>query len=189
MKLKRTVALLTTSALMLSALCTSAFATNVAAAGDATTPVTVKAEATTFNVTVPAGIPLAIKADGSVVTPSDIKITNNSGGPVKVTKIAMQHGAWNLTDYNGGNRSKLAAEGVDTKKLGLSLTANTNQVVTSKDGDQEPTMDSTKWVINGKDSETHELPIAVGAIASAVSTAISTEVTAANVVFTIGWNT
>lgn len=189
MKLKRTAALLTTSALMLSALCTSAFATNVTAAGDATTPVKVTAEATTFNVTVPAGIPLTVKADGSVVVPTNIKIENNSGGPVKVTKISMQNGAWNLTDYNGGDRSKLAAEGVDTKKLGLSLTANTNQVATSKDGDQEPTMDSTKWVINGKDSATHELPITVGAIASAVSAAIENDVNAANVVFTIGWNT
>lgn len=189
MKLKRTAALLSASALMVSALCTSAFATNVAAAGDATTPVTVAAEATTFSVTVPASIPLSVKADGSVVVPDNIKIENNSGGPVKVTKISMQNSAWTLTDYNGGNRTKLAAEGVDSKKLGLSLTANTNQVATSKDGDQEPTMDSSKWVINGKDSATHELPITVGAIASAVSTEITDGVTAANVVFTIGWNT
>lgn len=167
---------------------------NVTTATDATiinnssAPVTLTAAASTFNVTVPTSIPLVVGADSKVTSPSDVKIINNSAGPVKVTAIAMNDGVWTMTDYNGGDRSKLAAEKVGSNKLGLSLTAGGNTVASSKNGSQSPAIDSTKWRITGKNTGNNGLPITVGAIASAVSTKIENAVTAANVVFTVAWD-
>lgn len=156
--------------------------------GTGSTPVTLTAAASTFNVTVPTSIPLVVGADSKVTSPSDVKIINNSAGPVKVTAIAMNDGMWTMTDYNGGDRSKLAAEKVGSNKLGLSLTAGGNTVASSMNGSQSPAIDSTKWRITGKNTGNNELPITVGAIASAVSTKIENAVTAANVVFTVAWD-
>ena len=189
MKLKRTASLLMSSALIASALDMSAFAANdVSAPGAGTTPVTVTAEASTFNVTVPTGIPLAVKADGSVTVPENVEIINNSSGPVKVTSVAMNNSAWSMTDYNGGSRAKIAAEKVGSKKLGLSLTAKNEAEASNKDGNQ--TFSPTKWLMQGKDGGTAnaKLQITVGAIATANDAAISEPVTAANVIFTLAWD-
>ena len=160
----------------------------ISSPGTGSTPVTLTAAASTFNVTVPTSIPLVVGADSKVTSPSDVKIINNSAGPVKVTAIAMNDGVWTMTDYNGGNRSKIAAEKVGSNKLGLSLTAGGNTVASSKSGSQSPAIDSTKWRITGKNTGNNDLPITVGAIASAVSTKIENAVTAANVVFTVAWD-
>lgn len=160
----------------------------ISSPGTGSTPVTLTAAASTFNIIVPTSIPLVVGADSKVTSPSDVKIINNSAGPVKVTAIAMNDGAWTITDYNGGDRSKLAAEKVGSNKLGLSLTAGGNTVASSKNGSQSPAIDSTKWRITGKNTGNNGLPITVGAIASAVSTKIENAVTAANVVFTVAWD-
>lgn len=189
MKLKRTASLLMSSALIASALGMSAFAANdVSAPGAGTTPVTVTAEASTFNVTVPTAIPLAVKANGTVTVPENVEIINNSSGPVKVTSVAMNNSAWSMTDYNGGDRAKLAAAKVGSKKLGLSLTAKNEAEASNKDGNQ--TFSPTKWLMQGKDGGTAnaKLPITVGAIATANDTAISVAETAANVIFTLAWD-
>ena len=160
----------------------------ISSPGTGSTPVTLTAAASTFNVTVPTSIPLVVGADSKVTSPSDVKIINNSAGPVKVTAIVMNDGVWTMADYNGGDRSKLAAEKVGSNKLGLSLTAGGNTAASSKDGSQSPAIDSTKWRITGKNTGNNELPITVGAVASAVSTKIENAVTAANVVFTVAWD-
>lgn len=189
MKLKRTASLLMSSALIASALGMSAFAANdVSAPGAGTTPVTLKAEASTFNVTVPTSIPLEVTADGQVKAPTKVEIVNNSSGPVKVTSVAMKNSAWSMTDYNGGSRTKIAAEKVGSKKLGLSLTAKTEAMASKTDGDQ--TLTPSQWLMQGKDGGTDnaKLSITVGAIATANDTAVSEE-TAANVIFTLAWDT
>lgn len=189
MKLKRTASLLMSSALIASALGMSAFAANdVSAPGAGTTPVTVTAEASTFNVTVPTAIPLAVKADGTVTVPENVEIINNSSGPVKVTSVAMNNSAWSMTDYNGGSRAKIAAEKVGSKKLGLSLTAKGEEEASKTDGNQ--TLTPSQWLMQGKDGGTAnaKLPITVGAIATANDTAISVAETAANVIFTLAWD-
>ena len=160
----------------------------ISSPGTGSTPVTLTAAASIFNVTVPTSIPLVVGADSKVTSPSDVKIINNSAGPVQVTAIAMNDGVWTMTDYNGGDRSKLAAEKVGSNKLGLSLTAGGNTVASSKNGSQSPAIDSTKWRITGKNTGNNDLPITVGEIASAVSTKIENAVTAANVVFTVAWD-
>ena len=190
MKLKRTASLLMSSALIASALGVSAFAANdVSAPGAGTTPVTVTAEASTFNVTVPTASPLAVKADGTVTRPSNVEIINNSSGPVKVTSVAMNNSAWSMTDYNGGSRTKIAAEKVGSKKLGLSLTAKGEETASNTDGNQS--FAPSQWLMQGKDggADNAKLPITVGAIATANDTAISVAETAANVIFTLAWDT
>lgn len=189
MKLKRTASLLMSSALIASALGMSAFAANdVSAPGAGTTPVTVTAEASTFNVTVPTAIPLTVKADGTVTVPENVEIINNSSGPVKVTSVAMNNSAWSMTDYNGGDRAKIAAEKVGSKKLGLSLTAKGEKEASNTDGNQS--FAPSQWLMQGKDggADNAKLPITVGAIATANDTAISVAETAANVIFTLAWD-
>lgn len=190
MKLKRTASLLMSSALIASALGMSAFAADspVTAPGTGTTPVTLTADASTFNVTVPTAIPLKVTADGQVTVPTNVEIVNNSSGPVKVTNVAMNNSAWTMTDYNGGDRAKLAAAKVGSKMLGLSLTAKNETEASNKDGNQ--TFSPTKWLMQGKDGGTAnaKLPITVGAIATASDAEISEAVTAANVIFTLAWD-
>ena len=158
-----------------------------ASGGTATTPVQLTAEATTFDVTVPTGIAIQVNADGTVTCPaaSAVKITNNSAGAVKVTNIAMNNGTWSLVSYNGGSRAALAAEKVDAKKLGFQLSVTGDTAATATDGSQTLTHDVGKWIIDPNE----DLEITTAAIATAVSSAISEAETAANVVFTIGWNT
>ena len=118
-----------------------------------------------------------------------MKIVNHSPAPIKVTEISVKNGAWTLADYNGGSRSKLAKEKVNAKKLGLQLTANGNAAATSTDGNQQLSIDSSKWTIAGTGTDSSELPIAVSAIATAVSSGISAAQTAASVIFTVAWDT
>lgn len=162
----------------------------VTAPGNGETPVTITAEATTFSVTVPTAIPLTVKADGNVEVPTGLKIVNESAGKVKVSAITATDGTWTLVDYNNGDRANLAKDKVDAKKLGLSLTAGGN-AVTSTGSSALTAVDSAKWVMEGKGTgTTNELPITVGAIATAVSQAQTFDDAnaAAKVVFTLAWD-
>lgn len=190
MKFKKTPMFLS-MALAASLMSVPAMAADIGTAnGTGETPVTITAEATTFNVTVPTSIPLTVKADGTVGVPTGLKIVNNSAGKVKVTAVTAENGTWTLADYNGGKRDKLASEKVNAKKLGLSLSAGNAAVTTGENGALSK-VDSTKWVMDGKDSGKNELPITVGAIATAVSEAktFADADAAAKVIFTIGWDT
>lgn len=160
------------------------------AGGTGNTPVELTAAATTFSVIVPTSIAINVNADGTVTCPSAdaVKIVNNSAGPVKVTQIDMNNGTWSLVSYNGGDRTTMAAAGVDSKKLGFQMTANTDVVATATDGNQTLTHTVDKWIIGGKDSGANELTIATAAIATAVSTAITEAESAATIVFTLAWN-
>ena len=190
MKFKKTPMFLS-MALAASLMAVPAMAADVdTAGGTGETPVTIEAQATTFNVTVPTSIPLTVKADGTVGVPTDLKIVNNSAGKVKVSAVAAQDGTWTLADYNGGTRDKLASEKVDAKKLGLQLTAAGSSITTTGTN-AISAVDSTKWVMDGQDSGKNELPITVGAIATAVSKAetFADANAAAKVIFTIAWDT
>ena len=155
--------------------------------GTGATPVQLTAAATTFDVTVPTSIAITVNADGTVTCPSAfaVKIHNASAGAVKVSNIAMNNGTWTLASYNGGSRDLLAQEKVNAKKLGFQLSVSGDTAATATDGNQTLTHDASKWVINPNS----DLEITTAAIATAVSEAISAAENAAEVVFTIGWNT
>lgn len=178
-------------ALAASMMAAPAMAADVSAAGGTgETPVTIEALATTFSVTVPTDIALTVKADGTVTVPTNVEIVNNSAGRVKVSSVKAEDGTWTLADYNNGNRANLAKEKVDAKKLGLQLTGGGAAIATSGSS-AIGTVDSTKWVMNGKDSGDNKLPITVGAIATAVSNAetFDSSNAAAKIVFTVAWDT
>lgn len=177
-------------ALAASLMAVPAQAAVTTAGGTGETPVTIEAVATTFSVTVPTAIPLTVKADGNVEVPTGLKIVNESAGKVKVSAITATDGTWTLVDYNNGDRANLAKDKVDTKKLGLSLTAG-GSAVTSTGSSALTTVDSAKWVMEGKGTgTTNELPITVGAIATAVSqgATFDGDQAAAKVVFTLAWD-
>lgn len=189
MKTRSRIASLALAFCLMCGLALPAFAaTDISASGGTgTTPVTLTAAATTFDVTVPTGIAITVNADATVTCPSAsaVKITNNSAGAVKVSGISMSEGTWHLASYNGGDRSALASEAVDAKKLGFQLAVTGDTAATAQAGDQTLTHNASKWVIDPGES----LNITTAAIATAVSSAITQGETAANVVFTIGWNT
>lgn len=146
----------------------------------ATTTVTLTADAATFNVTVPTSIAIRVNADGSVTCPTDVKITNNSTAAVKVSAIEMRKGTWSLVPFT----TDMAAERVDAKKLGFSMTAGGNTVKTTSSADSQ-TLSHTaaNWTIE----KSANLPIQCSAVASAVSSATSTPATAASIIFTLAW--
>ena len=175
--MKRKILSLLLAALMCCSLCPSAFA------DDKTIPVKLTADEPTLSVTLPTSIPMQLKADGTVVCPTDLKIINNSSGPVEVSAITVNETDWGLTDYNGGSRSALSAVSIGSKKIGICFTARGNAAATDKDGTQNLSYTKNRWVIAGGNSS---MPINCGAIASASKGNETTVV--GSVVFTIGWS-
>ncbi|MCF2617513.1 hypothetical protein JQM68_09925, partial [Oscillibacter valericigenes] len=91
--------------------------------------------------------------------------------------------AWSIVSFNGGNRSSLASEKVNSNKLGLALTPDGGtQVATSTTGNQNLTLKDGEWVIPAGGN----LPFECAGIATAVSASAS-NVEAAKVVFTLAW--
>ena len=175
--MKRKILSLLLAALMICSLCPSAFAE------DRNVAVKLTADEPTLSVTLPTSIPMQLKANGTVVCPTDLKIINNSAGPVEVSAITVNETDWGLTDYNGGSRSLLSAMSIGSKKIGICFTARGNAAATDKDGSQNLSYTKTRWVIAGGSSV---LPIDCAAIASASKNNETT--TMGSVVFTIGWS-
>ena len=88
---------------------------------------------TRMSVTVPTALPMAMSDDGTVVTATDCKITNNSYGAVRVASVSISAAeGWNLTAF--GDKASLAGEKVDSNKLGFALSIGGGaQVATSTD--------------------------------------------------------
>lgn len=177
--MKKTIVTLTLSAAMLLGITTSAMAANVTTdGGTGETAVTLTAEAATFNVTVPTSIPLHINADGTVTCPNNIVITSASSAPVRVTNMAINNGDWTVVDYDTAN---MASEQVGSNKLALSFTAGGSTVKTTG----TPNLGDPNW--GSIAAKTGSQLITIDAKASAVSSAISAEQSAATVTFTVGW--
>jgi hypothetical protein len=159
------------SALMLSSLLASSFAaTSTTVDGSSDVPVTLQTEAPTFSVTVPTSLPLSMKADGSVVTATDCKITNSSSGPVKVTNVDISGtNGWSKLEYN----TEFKNIQVDSTSFAMTM----NEV--------ESDIADTFSTINTNSDEVFTYAAKV----APQSTAISTDTTIATVVFTIGWDT
>ena len=67
--------------------------------GSDTTRVELRADAATFKVTVPTVLPYNVAADGTVRVATDVKISNLSNGPVKVTDVtAKTLNTWELVE-------------------------------------------------------------------------------------------
>ena len=67
--------------------------------------------ATKMNVTIPTILPIAVGTDGTVTTATDIRITNNSFGAVKVDNVKVEAGAgWKLTAFGSKENTIEAME-------------------------------------------------------------------------------
>ena len=76
--------------------------------------------ATKMNVTIPTILPIAVGTDGTVTTATDIRITNNSFGAVKVDNVKVEAGTgWKLTAF--GSKDSLAKVKVDSNMIGFKL--------------------------------------------------------------------
>ena len=166
------------------ALAAPAAAAEVGTSGNTgSVPVTITAAATTFSVTVPTSIPLNVDANAAVTCATNLSIQNGSAGPVEVTGISVQNNVWSIVGFNGGNRSSLASEKVNSNKLGLALKpSGGSQIATSTNGTQSLSVDSDEWVVSAGGS----LSFQCSGIATAVSTSAS-NVEAAKVLFTLAW--
>ena len=145
---------------------------------------------TRMSVTVPTALPMAMSDDGTVVTATDCKITNNSYGAVRVASVSISAAeGWNLTAF--GDKASLAGEKVDSNKLGFALSIGGGaQVATSTD---EATQSLITAPIEGcymtgvGDSSRNSVAIDYDAIVTPLSGAVE-GANVANVVFVIEWD-
>ena len=145
---------------------------------------------TRMSVTVPTALPMAMSDDGTVVTATDCKITNNSYGAVRVASVSISAAeGWNLTAF--GDKASLAGEKVDSNKLGFAMSIGGGaQVATSTD---EATQSLITAPIAGcymtgvGDSSRNSVAIDYNAIVTPLSSAVE-GANVANVVFVIEWD-
>ena len=145
---------------------------------------------TRMSVTVPTALPMAMSDDGTVVTATDCKITNNSYGAVRVRSVSISAASgWNLTVF--GDKASLAGEKVDSNKLGFALSIGGGaQVATSTD---EATQSLITAPIEGcymtgvGDSSRNSVGVDYEAIVTPLSSAVE-GANVANVVFVIEWD-
>lgn len=145
---------------------------------------------TRMSVTVPTALPMAMSDDGTVVTATDCKITNNSYGAVRVASVSISAASgWNLTAF--GDKASLAGEKVDSNKLGFALSIGGGaQVATASD---EATQSLITAPIEGcymtgvGDSSRNSVAIDYNAIVTPLSSAVE-GANVANVVFVIEWD-
>lgn len=145
---------------------------------------------TRMSVTVPTALPMAMSDDGTVVTATDCKITNNSYGAVRVASVSISAAeGWNLTAF--GDKASLAGEKVDSNKLGFAMSIGGGaQVATSTD---EATQSLITAPIEGcymtgvGDSSRNSVAIDYDAIVTPLSGAVE-GANVANVVFVIEWD-
>lgn len=145
---------------------------------------------TRMSVTVPTALPMAMSDDGTVVTATDCKITNNSYGAVRVASVSISAAeGWNLTAF--GDKASLAGEKVDSNKLGFAMSIGGGaQVATASD---EATQSLITAPIEGcymtgvGDSSRNSVAIDYDAIVTPLSSTVE-GANVANVVFVIEWD-
>ena len=183
------------------AMMTIASASNEATAsgGSATSQVTLSSTAdgsldgdpaaTAMSVTVPTVLPIAVGTDGSVTTADSARITNNSYGAVKVSKVEITaQGGWKLADFT----TDMAKEKVDSDLFGFSLTVGGGAACTT-DGSNESAQTLLAAAAEGcymtgaGDAAGSSVAVAYDAIVSPVSEAV-TNTAIASVVFTVEWD-
>lgn len=167
--------------MMTAAMPMAAFAGNIdTSGGTGSATVNLDVEAPTFSVTVPTALPINVSADGDVTTSSDVKIVNNSHGPVIVTNVALT-GKNDWTVVEAGK--DMSGVKVNAKEFGMTI----NGDKTNAEGNLVFSQDN--WAaIGAKDDagNTDELAITYDAVVAPQADTVNTDI--AEVVFTIGWD-
>lgn len=169
-----------------------------------TIPVTISAEATVFDVDVPTAFPIVVDPTTGETTEGDPVITNHSYGSVVVSNITAKDNAagetaatWHLAAFDK-DMSKVE---VDSNLIGLSVAPRngkegsaTGTVLTTTDANSaiQVLLDerTEEWTMTGNTATdgSNSIHVVYDTNVSAVSETI-TNVTAANIVITIAWNT
>ena len=145
--------------------------------------------ATAMSVTVPTVLPIAVGTDGAVTTATNVKITNNSYGAVKVSSVTINaQGGWKLADFN----TNMAKEKVDSNQIGFALAigGGAQKATTSKDAASQQLLAAAieGCTMSGVgDTAANSVAIDYAAIVTPVSTAV-TNTQVASVLFVISWN-
>ena len=146
---------------------------------------------TKMSVVVPTVLPMAMSEDGVVVTADNCKIVNNSYGAVRVKSVTISAASdWHLTKF--GDKSILAAEKVDSNKLGFAIAiGGGQQVATANDNATQQLISAPIegcFMTGIGDTTRNTVDIDYAAIVTPLSDSV-TNATVANVVFVIEWDT
>ena len=147
--------------------------------------------ATKMNVVIPTILPIAVGTDGTVTTATDIRITNNSFGAVKVDNVKVEAGTgWKLTAF--GSKDTLAHEKVNSNKFGfqIALGDGAAQVTDNKNASKQTLLDAAVegcFMSGVGDTSANSIGIAYDAIVTPVSEAV-VNASVASVLFVICWD-
>lgn len=146
---------------------------------------------TKMSVVVPTVLPMAMSEDGVVVTADNCKIVNNSYGAVRVKSVTISAASdWHLTKF--GDKSILAAEKVDSNKLGFAMSIGGGaQVATANDNATQKLITAPIagcYMTGIGDTNSNSVDIDYAAIVTPLSGTVE-NATVANVVFVIEWDT
>ena len=145
--------------------------------------------ATAMSVTVPTVLPIAVGTDGSVTTADSAKITNNSYGAVKVSKVEIQAAdGWHLADFT----TNMANEKVDSDLVGFALTigGGAQTATDASNADAQTLLAAVAegcYMTGAGDAAGNSVAVAYDAVVSPVSEAV-TNTAIASVVFTVEWD-
>ena len=129
--------------------------------------------------------------DGTVTTATDIRITNNSFGAVKVDNVKVEAGTgWKLTAF--GSKDSLAKVKVDSNMIGfkLALGGGTEQLTNAENAASQTLIDGAIegcYMSGNGDQTANSIGIAYDAIVSPVSEAV-VNASVASVLFVICWD-
>ena len=147
--------------------------------------------ATKMNVVIPTILPIAVGVDGTVTTATDIRITNNSFGAVKVDNVKVEAATgWKLTAF--GSKDSLAKVKVDSNMIGfkLALGGGAEQLTNAENAASQTLIDGAIegcYMSGNGDQSANSIGIAYDAIVSPVSEAV-VNASVASVLFVICWD-
>lgn len=162
---------------------TVAFAdTTLGAPGEGVSEVIITTEAPIFSATVPATLAISVAGNGTVVTATNAKITNNSYGAIQVTglKVAGKNG-WETVDYATSNMANVR---VGSKQIAISLNGCTTTGKDSIDFIQ-----SNFPAISGKGGDNNTLSISYDAKVPIQNEVIYAAQGILDVTFILSWYT
>lgn len=130
---------------------------------------------TRMSVTAPTALPMAMSDDGTVVTATDCRITNNSYGAVRVASVSISAASgWNLTAF--GDKASLAGEKVDSNKLGFALSIGGGAQVATSTGEATQSLITAPiegcYMTGVGDSSRNSVAIDYDAIVTPLSSAV-----------------
>ena len=146
---------------------------------------------TKMNVVIPTILPIAVGVDGTVTTATDIRITNNSFGAVKVDNVKVEAGTgWKLTAF--GSKDTLAHEKVNSNKFGfqLAIGGGAAAATDNKNASKQTLLDTAIegcYMSGVGDTSANSIGITYDAIVSPVSEAV-VNASVASVLFVICWD-